>query len=143
MSTLDPFTAPAVGEAAAVGFTIRQHGVTPVDLDDVFITIVCRSGKSEKFVATQSGDTGHYTATVVFREEGSSTWRINQGWFAPHELGAIDVTAGPTAIAAPTGNDDRAPAVVRYGLPALAIALGAFAVVDVVRTRRRRTATVA
>lgn len=136
MTTLDPFTVPPAGQETAIGFTIRQHGVTPVDLDDVGITIVSPSGASEFFPAIGTGATGHYVANIVFREAGTSRWSVAQGWFAPHDLGTIDIVT-PAAIAAPTSGGDEAPALVRYGLPILGTALGAFAVIDIVRTRRR------
>jgi hypothetical protein len=40
VTTLDPLpSAPAAGVPVVVGFTIRQHGRTPVALDDVGIDV--------------------------------------------------------------------------------------------------------
>ena len=58
---------------------------------------------------------------------------LEQGWFAPQELGTLTVGPAPGA-----GGDYRFPAVLRYGLPALAVVLGALALADVIVNRRRR-----
>jgi hypothetical protein len=135
ISSLDDVITPTVGTPVDVGFMILQHGVTPVDLDDgVGIQVTGPSGKTEFFPARHEGERGHYVATVVFREAGASSWSVAQGWFAPHDLGSITVGATPASPMSP-GND-QSPALLRYGLPALALALGAFAVFDMTRSRR-------
>ncbi|HEX6658133.1 MAG TPA: hypothetical protein VF065_08625, partial [Ilumatobacter sp.] len=70
VSTLDEVPAPAPGEAVTVGFTIRQHGVAPVNIDDVGVEVTGPSGDIEVFPATQEGAVGHYVADVVFGEVG-------------------------------------------------------------------------
>ena len=100
VSTLDPMDAPVAGQETEVGFTIRQHGVSPVDVEDVAVAITGPSGAIAVFDARQDGTTGHYVATVVF-EEGQSTWEIRQGWFAPQPLGVIDVGASAAPIIQP------------------------------------------
>ncbi|HEX4981395.1 MAG TPA: hypothetical protein VFV63_06845, partial [Ilumatobacteraceae bacterium] len=92
VSTLDEVPAPAPGETVTVGFTIRQHGVTPVNVDDVAVTVTGPSGAVEHFAARQEGDVGHYVADVVFGEAGVNTWVIHQGWFGDHDLGTIDTS---------------------------------------------------
>jgi hypothetical protein len=123
------------GQGVEVSFTVRQHGVTPVHLDEgVGIDITSTGGAVESFPAVPDGPTGHYVTEVVFPEPGTYTWRVRQGWFASQELGPIAV---PGPAAAP---DDgyRYPALVRLGLPAIAATLAAVAVADVVSARRRR-----
>ena len=73
VSTLDPMSAPVAGVPTDIGFTIRQHGVTPVDLDDVAIVVTAPSGETTVFPAKGDGVEGHYVASVTF-EEGQSTW---------------------------------------------------------------------
>ncbi len=54
VSTLDPMTTPTAGVPTDVGFTIRQHGVTPVDLDDVAIAVTDSSGATNVYPRTAS-----------------------------------------------------------------------------------------
>src|SRR6478735_6681558 len=80
------------GEVEPVGFVIRQHGVTPVAPDgDVGLEVRSPSGKVAYFAATPSGAVGHYVAEVVFPERGAARWTAHQGWFAPQDLGIVDV----------------------------------------------------
>ena len=140
VSTLDAMPTPVPGQPVEVGFTIRQHGVTPVDLEeDVGIEIVAADGTVQRFPAALQGPTGHYVATVMFPSAGDYTWSVQQGWFAPQDLGALTVGPAPGT----TGGDYRFPAAFRYGLPALAAVLAAFAIADAWSTRRRRRAVVA
>jgi hypothetical protein len=139
VSTLDETPVPTSGKAVDVGFTIRQHGVTPVDLDEgVAIEITSADGTVLRFPAVLQGPTGHYMATVTFPDAGDYTWEVQQGWFAPQDLGSVTVTE-----AAGSGSTHRLPAIFRYGLPALAVVLAAAAVADLVVGRRRRRASVA
>ena len=147
VSTLDELPAPAPGETVSVGFTIRQHGVTPVNIDDpgvaVGVEVTAPSGAVEFFAATQEGAVGHYVADVVFGESGVHTWAIRQGWFADHELGTIDTsTATSSAAAGGGGGTSTSTQLLRFGMPTLALALAAFAASDAIRSRRQR-ATVA
>ena len=136
VSTLDEVPAAAPGETVTVGFTIRQHGVTPVNIDDVGVEVTSPSGDIEVFPATQEGAVGHYVADVVFGEVGVHSWAIRQGWFADHELGTIDTST----VAGGAGGGDgtsRSTQFLRFGMPALALALGAYAALDAFGSRRR------
>ena len=139
VSTLDPMDAPVAGQESEVGFTIRQHGVSPVDVEDVAVAITGPSGAIAVFDARQDGTTGHYVATVVF-EEGQSTWEIRQGWFAPQPLGVIDVgaSAAPSTPAAVESSSYRWPSAARALLPVAAIVLAGVAIADAVSGRRRK-----
>ena len=136
-STLDEVPSPAPGETAAVGFTIRQHGVTPVNVDDVGVEVAGPSGDVELFPARQEGTVGHYVADVVFGEVGVHTWAIRQGWFGDHELGTID-TSTAAGAADGSGGTSWSTQVLRFGMPTLAVVLAGFAAADAVRSRRRR-----
>ena len=139
VSTLDPMDPPVAGQETEVGFTIRQHGVSPVEIEDVAVAITGPSGAVAVFDARHDGTTGHYVATVVF-DEGQSTWEIRQGWFAPQPLGVIDVGASapsetPVAV---ESSSYRWPSAARALLPLAAIALAGVAIADAVSSRRRR-----
>lgn len=133
VSTLDEVPIAEPGEPVDVGFTIRQHGVSPVDLDGVGISIEAADGGETYFSAHRDGPTGHYVATVTFPDAGEYSWAVAQGFFADHELGRIDVGA----IGGGTGGGVLAVAL-RIALPTTLLALAMIAAFDVVRQRRRR-----
>jgi hypothetical protein len=88
----------------AIGYTIRQHGVTPVNISDfggtteIYVTSP-DGAKSIKYPGKPEGPVGHYVAQVIFPYEGSWTWRVTQGPFQAQELGAIKIAAPGTAAA--------------------------------------------
>lgn len=92
-------------ETYTIGYTIRQHGVTPVTPESLGaegtqIQITSPDGaKTLRYTGVADGATGHYVAKVIFPYDGKWTWRVTQGWFAPQELGSINVL--PFAGAAP------------------------------------------
>lgn len=133
VSTLDEMPAAVAGEAVEVGFTIRQHGVTPVAIDDVGIEVRSPDGLTSSFEAAAGGPVGHYVATVVFPAAGEYSWAVRQGFFGDHELGAIDVGERSTV---PT--ERRWSHTWQYGLPVGAALLAAVAAFDAMVARRRR-----
>ena len=163
MSSLDAMPEPVAGEQVAVGFTIRQHGVTPVNPDadggePVAVVVRSASGGEKVFAARQVGPTGHYVADVTFPEPGPASWAIRQGWFGPHDLGVVDVApsgGGSPAVAAapagatgagdaagsadPAGADYRWPLAARVVAIAVAAAAGGVALADVRRGRSGRS----
>jgi hypothetical protein len=141
VSTLDELPAPTPGESVTVGFTIRQHGVTPVSVDGAGVEVTAPSGGVHFFPARPEGTVGHYVADVVFGEVGVHKWAIRQGPFADHELGAID-TSTAVVGANGSGGTSTPTQLLRYGMPTLAVALAAYAAVDAIGSRRRRRAVV-
>ena len=138
MTSLDPFDPPAAGQPTTIGFTILQHGVTPVDVPDVGIRILGQGQKSEFFPAVSDGPdrVGHYTATVVFPARGTFTWVVEQGWFGPQELGVITIEGGAPASAAGSGAWEQ-PAALRFGLPLVVVLCIGVVVAHNARGRRR------
>lgn len=159
MSSLDPMSVPAAGEEIEVGFTIRQHGVSPVNPDEqgddpVAVEVRSASGDEAVFTARQEGPTGHYVATVTFPEPGRAHWAIRQGWFGAHDLGAIDVARSVSAAgeqaggagAAPgsaAGGGHRWPLAARAGAAVVGVAAAAVAIAETWRSRRRVAGAVA
>jgi hypothetical protein len=137
VSTLDSMTTPAAGVPTDVGFTIRQHGVTPVDLADVAIAVTGPSGETRVYPAQRDGDLGHYVATVTF-EEGQSTWEIRQGFFEPQSLGTITVAGEASGPGMVESSSYRWPGVARGLVPLAAIALATVAITDAIVSRRRK-----
>jgi hypothetical protein len=68
--TLDELSGEIVaGEPFEIGFTVRQHGVTP--LDGLTPTVSARQpGSSVTEQAKAQGATGHYVATLTFPQGG-------------------------------------------------------------------------
>ncbi len=131
VTTLDPLESPRPGEPVDVGFTIRQHGVSPVAVEDVAILVTDSHGATESFTARPDGPVGHYVAAVTFPASGSFRWSVEQGWFGAQDLGTVRVGA---RAAADEPGAERWPLAWRAGLPLLAVALLVAASVD----RRRR-----
>jgi hypothetical protein len=117
VTTLDPLPSIAPGKPATIGFTIRQHGVTPVDLTGVALVVSLSGGGEERFPARLDGTTGHYVADVQV-PAGDHQWRVEQGSFGPQDLGPLSVR--DSIIAAPTP-DPFVPVGVRWALLALTV----------------------
>jgi len=134
ISTLDELPNPIAGESIQVGFTIRQHGITPIDMsENVGITITLAGGTPQYFPAAGDGTVGHFVARVEFPSAGKYQWSIRQGIFGDQDLGQINVGA-PTVGA----NTDGSRMSWRNAGLAGAMLFGFVALTDVVMTRRRR-----
>jgi len=157
------------GHEYTLGYTIRQHGVTPINVDKTEILAVATTGRTLSFPGKSDGDVGHYVASVYFPAGGTYSWQVTQGQFAPQDLATVtvlgaagsattdkDKTAADKAAAqkaALTGNA-VAPAStnaaqtgdpVRTALPfaaAAAAALFLWRLVTMFRAARRTRATV-
>jgi hypothetical protein len=137
VTTLDEVPTPVPGTPVNVGFTIRQHGVTPIDLKDgVAIEVIAADGTVTRFPATGDGVLGHYVASVTFPASGEYTWAAQQGPFADHQLGSIVVTSSSSGASA--GGGSSVP-WLRYSLLVVTLGLALVAVVDLVRRPRRVT----
>ncbi|MEP6693469.1 MAG: hypothetical protein ABJB39_02375 [Chloroflexota bacterium] len=90
------------GHEYALGYTIRQHGVTAINVDKTEIIAVATSGRTLSFPGKSQGDVGHYVATVFFPAGGSYAWQVTQNPFAPQDLATLTVLA-----AAGTATDDK------------------------------------
>ncbi len=111
------------GETYPLGYTVLQHGQTPVQVDT---EIVARSedGRQVSFTGVPEGPVGHYLAEVRFPQSGRWSWQVTQGPFGPQELGYVTVlpAASPTAPAL-----DPSLAWLRVLLPVLTVvAVAAF-----------------
>ncbi len=137
VTTLDPLSAVTPDEPTPVGFTIRQHGVTPVALDGVRLIVhTADGGPTTAFPARAEGPLGHYVADVVL-PVGTHRWEVIQGWFGPQDLGPLVVAIGGGV--APTGDDGRRwPEPVRYGLLAMTAASAIVFVAALAGLPRRR-----
>lgn len=75
--TLDELPSNVVaGEPLTIGFTVLQHGRTP--MTGLYPTVTANLSEDAKFVvnAEPEGETGHYTATLNFPKAGDWQWSI-------------------------------------------------------------------
>jgi hypothetical protein len=146
ITTLDPLPATIEpGQVTPIGYTIRQHGVTPVTIDATTLVVTLADGRALRFPGTPDGPTGHYVATVTVPEPGQFALSIEQGWFGPQDLGHVTVgTGAPVAAAAPAAGSSGGaggaggwPWAVK-GLLSVATAAALVVLGREIGTRRRR-----
>ena len=91
--TLDDLpTDVLAGEPLTIGFTVRQHGITPMSGIDPTVTATLLKG--DRFVVNAEADDkpGHYTATLTFPKEGNWEWSI-QAFTMDQRMPALNVAA--------------------------------------------------
>lgn len=75
--TLDELPAGAIaGEPLTIGFTVLQHGRTPMTGLDPTITATLLKDEQFVVVAESEGKPGHYMATLTFPKEGNWEWSV-------------------------------------------------------------------
>lgn len=75
--TLDELPTHVVaGGPLSIGFTVRQHGITPMDGLEPIVVANLYKEQELKVIAEQDGEPGHYTATLTFPKEGEWRWII-------------------------------------------------------------------
>lgn len=95
--TLDRLpTGVIASEPFTIGFTVLQHGKTP--LADINPTITAILSETESFVvqAKPEGKTGHYSATLTFPKEGNWSWSI-QAFTMDQAMPELNVAAPTVA----------------------------------------------
>jgi hypothetical protein len=137
VTTLDPLAAaPAAGEPFDVGFTVRQHGRTPVSMPDAAIIVTDAAGVATRFAATPEGAVGHHVATVVLPTDGTYSWAVEHQ-LGTQELGSVRVGS--------TGSGGTAGGTSPWTVPLFAVAavLAGLGLADLARgtlARRRHAA---
>ena len=80
------------GTPTTLSFTVRQHGVHPINLENVVLTAQQgKSGERLTFMAQQEGAKGHYVVEVLLPSAGQWNWEIQPDWFPPVQLEPITV----------------------------------------------------
>lgn len=138
--TLDELPAGVVaGEPFTVGFTVLQHGRTPMaDLDPV---IIARSGKEEiKVFVKEQGKPGHYAVDMTLPSEGEWEWTI-QAFSMEQKMPVLSVAAPAVAAAnapevktQPVETTSVSPLMI---VRALALGIGLIGLVFVFRKKSR------
>jgi len=77
--TLDELPTDLVtGRPVEVGFVVLQHGRTPVEgLTPIITARNLDTNETIRFEAIPSGDTGHYSATMILPSAGEWNWEID------------------------------------------------------------------
>ena len=126
----------SAGEPWTAEITVLRHGATPTDGAAPVLTIRNESGASESFQAEPAGETGVYTARVVFPDAGTWSYEIDNGLAATGYGASATTTYSPVAIADPSG-DDGASSALPFGLLAAAIVVPVAGVFGVRHLRGR------
>jgi hypothetical protein len=139
--TLDSLpTGVVAGEPFTVGFTVLQHGRTP--MADLEPAVIANSpgNKQVIFLAEPEGKVGHYTATLTIPAEGDWEWTI-QAFTMEQKMPVLSVAA-PIATSADTPVVEAEPVKSSSISPlwivrALALGIGLVGVVFALRKRSR------
>lgn len=142
--TLDELPMDVVaGEPVTIGFTVLQHGQTP--MDDLRPIVTAGLYKEQEFIAAAKpeGKPGHYTATLTFPQEGEWNWSI-QAFTMDQAMPVLSVAAAaPGAVEPPAASAEPVPStstpMFLAGAAALALGL-AGAVIGIRRGNNRALA---
>ncbi len=89
---------PSAGTPLELGFTVRQHGVTPNDnVDPLLIAHNAETGKTLEVAARKEGPIGHFVVDVTFPSAGAWELEIIPAPFAGTQLGTL--TVAPAVVA--------------------------------------------
>lgn len=97
--TLDELpTRVVAGEPLIVGFSVLQHGQTP--MTDLTPTVTATLSKEEHFTvnAEPDGKPGHYTVKLTFPKEGDWTWSV-QAFTMDQLMPTLSVSAPTVELA--------------------------------------------
>ena len=132
--TLDELPAGVVaGEPLTIGFTVLQHGRTPMSGLDP--TITANLYKEQEFVvqAEPDGEPGHYTAALTFPKEGEWRWSI-QAFTMDQPMPVLSVAA-PSVVSPPV--TESKPVTIPWLMIVRGLAFGIALVGLAVAFRRR------
>jgi hypothetical protein len=134
-------TDPGAGGTMEIGFTLLQHGVTPVDWGQPLVMLVNdETGQRVTADARQSGAKGHWTAELTVPSAGRWTLDIR------HDLEVVPanfepITIGGAAAAQPAATPSSL--AIQPALLAVALFLGGVAIaaaaIGTLAWRRART----
>ena len=140
--TLDELPSGVVaGEPLRIGFTVLQHGRTP--MTDLEPTVTAKLSFNEKLVvfAKPEGKPGHYTATLTFPEEGNWEWSI-QAFTMDQKMPVLNVFA-PGVVSASQPVAKTEPSTLALSplliVGTLAVAIGIAGLIVALRYKSRST----
>ncbi|CAA9560119.1 MAG: hypothetical protein AVDCRST_MAG88-1425 [uncultured Thermomicrobiales bacterium] len=122
---------PRAGQTLHLGFMVRQHGVTPTNLDGFggqkpFLSARNKeTGETIKATARQEGPVGHFVVDVTFPAAGAWEWEITPAPFPTvTKLGTLTVLPPLAAPGRSASAGTPALANVRKSAPAILRATG-------------------
>jgi hypothetical protein len=107
--TLDKLPSGIVaGEPLTIGFTVLQHGRTP--MNDLDPTLNIHLAKTDAFAVPAKHDdkAGHYTSTLTFPKEGNWSWSI-QAFTMDQKMPDINVIASTAESASQPSTAKASP----------------------------------
>ena len=110
--TLDTFPTDVVaGKSFIIGFTVMQHGKTP--MADIEPTITATLSNADTFVvkAVPEGKIGHYVATLTFPKAGNWSWSI-QAFTMDQPMPVLSVSAAVTSASQSVTKRESQPAPI-------------------------------
>jgi hypothetical protein len=140
--TLDKTPAEVkAGTAFTIGFTVLQHGETPVDGLTPKITFTSATGDHKTFTARGDGARGHYVADLTLPTAGAWAWEI-EAFGPPSVMSPLQVLAAPAAAPAPASPAVAPALAMPTALPWGGAAIVVIALACAVLFLRRRPARV-
>lgn len=140
--TLDELPSDVIaGEPVTIGFTVFQHGRTPMTDLEPTVTARLSNSKPITFFAVPGEKPGYYTASLTFPEEGNWEWSI-QAFAMDQKMPALNVTSpgavtlSQPAAAEPSSTRSISPLLI-VGI--LAIGTGVVGLVSAFRHKSRFT----
>jgi mono/diheme cytochrome c family protein len=122
--TLDKLPGGVVaGEPLTIGFTVLQHGRTP--MNDLGPTLNIHLDKTNAFVVPAKHDdkAGHYTATFTFPKEGNWSWSI-QAFTMDQKMPDLNVAAPVVGSVIPRPVAETSPISPLVIVRVLALVIG-------------------
>lgn len=138
--TLDELPTNVVAnEPVTVGFTVLQHGRTP--LDGLHPTITANLYKDQQFVIdAEAGDKpGYYTATLTFPKDGEWRWSI-QAFTMDQPMPMLSVAPAGSVVSNPAAAKTESVISPWMLVGGLSLAVGVVAAVIAFRRRSRQVA---
>ena len=140
--TLDELPTDAMAEKPfTIGFTVLQHGRTPMTNLEPTVTARLSAGKPLTFSAASEGEPGHYTAILTFPEAGNWEWSI-QAFTMDQKMPMLSVAATDAAVVSQSVSKTE-PAPITFSpllvTGILAIAIGLAGLVAALRYKNRFT----
>jgi hypothetical protein len=140
--TLDELPSEIVaGEPLTIGFTVLQHGRTPMTDLEPTVTARLSNGKAITFFSAPSEKPGYYTATLTFPEEGNWEWSI-QAFTMDQKMPTLNVTSsGAVSLSQPAAQAESSSRSISLLLIVgiLAIGAGVAGLVSALRHKSRFT----
>ncbi len=129
--TLDEYPTNVVaGESFQIGFTILQHGVTPViGITPTISGSLTGAKESISVMAVEEGEPGHYVASLNFPKAGEWSWKIDS--FGEQVMPPLSVADAPPVAESKTESSPISnlpvSSMIASGLGIASVLIGLFA----------------